>query len=166
MSDLGHGWSCYFLTTFHVKFRYFVFFSYAVLITVLFGNNWREPILVKFRPIINQILEVSEVNQKIDIKMWFLHEWFDERLVWNPLEYGNITVLHIPADKVRTFSTFRVRSIKGLITEVASIVTKHKVTKTYWMFSYGCPMSPFITMPTVTLSSLKWFAPRSTTMAP
>ena len=161
MSDLGHGWSCYFLTTFHVKFRYFVFFSYAALITVLFGNNWREPILVKFRPIINQILEVSEVNQKIDIKMWFLHEWFDERLVWNPLEYGNITVLHIPADKVRTFSTFRVRSIKGLVTEVASIVAK-----TDWMFSYGCPMSPFITMPMVTLSSLKWFAPRSTTMAP
>ena len=43
--------------------------------------------------------------------MWFLHEWFDERLVWNPLEYGNITVLHIPADKVRTFSIFRVRPI-------------------------------------------------------
>ena len=101
------------------------FFSYAVLITVLFGNNWREPILVKFRPIINQILEVSEVNQKIDIKMWFLHEWFDERLVWNPLEYGNITVLHIPADKVRTFSTFRVRSIKALVTRVVSIVLQN-----------------------------------------
>ena len=103
MFDLGDGWSCYSLFNF--------WFNYAVLITVLFGNNWREPILVKFRPIINQILEVSEVNQKIDIKMWFLHEWFDERLVWNPLEYGNITVLHIPADKVRTFSIFRVRPI-------------------------------------------------------
>ena len=103
MFDLGDGWSCYSLFNF--------WFNYAVLITVLFGNNWREPILVKFRPIINQILEVSEVNQKIDIKMWFLHEWFDERLVWNPLEYGNITVLHIPADKVRRFSIFRVRPI-------------------------------------------------------
>lgn len=66
----------------------------------MLGSNWKEPVLVKFRPIINQILEVSEVNQKIDIKMWFLHEWFDERLVWDPREYGNITVLHIPADKL------------------------------------------------------------------
>ena len=71
-----------------------------VVISSLFGGNWSQAVNVKFRPIINQILEVSEVNQKIDIKMWFLHEWTDERLIWNPADYGNITILHIPADKV------------------------------------------------------------------
>ena len=49
---------------------------------------------VKFRPIINQILDVSEVNQKIDIKLWFLHEWIDERLVWDPNEFGGIKELN------------------------------------------------------------------------
>ena len=74
-----------------------------VVISSLFGGNWSQAVNVKFRPIINQILEVSEVNQKIDIKMWFLHEWTDERLIWNPADYGNITILHIPADKVSSF---------------------------------------------------------------
>ena len=70
----------------------------------MFGGDWTQPVNVKFRPIINQILEVSEVNQKIEIKMWFLHEWNDQRLIWDPKEYGNISVLHIPADKVRARS--------------------------------------------------------------
>lgn len=43
---------------------------------------------------------MSEVNQKIDIKLWFLHEWIDKRLVWDPNEYGGIKFLHIPADKL------------------------------------------------------------------
>ena len=38
----------------------------------------------------NQILTVNEVKQKIDIKFWFLHEWFDPRLVWNPEMYEGI----------------------------------------------------------------------------
>ena len=38
----------------------------------------------------NQILAVNEVKQKIDIKFWFLHEWTDERLVWDPDQYGGI----------------------------------------------------------------------------
>lgn len=38
----------------------------------------------------NQILTVNEVKQKIDIKFWFLHEWFDPRLVWNPVMYEGI----------------------------------------------------------------------------
>ena len=40
------------------------------------------------------------MNQKIDIKLWFLHEWEDKRLVWDPAEYGKIQFLHIPADKL------------------------------------------------------------------
>ena len=35
----------------------------------------------------NQILTVNEVKQKIDIKFWFLHEWFDPRLIWEPGMY-------------------------------------------------------------------------------
>jgi len=45
-------------------------------------------------------LAVSEVNQKIDIKLWYLHEWQDDRLSWNPAEYGNIKYLHIPSDNL------------------------------------------------------------------
>ena len=112
----------------------------------MFGGNWKDPILVKFRPIINQILEVSEVNQKIDIKMWFLHEWFDERLIWDPREYGNITVLHIPADKVSFFRIYDTTELRQC------------------PFSCGFPTSPFIIMLTVILSFLKWFESKSTIM--
>ena len=61
--------------------------------------DWERSVLVKFRPIINQILAVSEVNQKIDIKLWFLHEWSDQRLIWNPEDFAGIKFLHIPADQ-------------------------------------------------------------------
>ena len=45
-------------------------------------------------------MAVSEVNQKIDIKLWYLHEWQDDRLAWDPAEYGNIKYLHIPSDNL------------------------------------------------------------------
>ena len=61
-------------------------------------KNHTEPVLVKFRPILNEIINVNEVAQKIDIKFWFHHEWVDERLSWDPKDYGNVATLHVPQD--------------------------------------------------------------------
>ena len=61
-------------------------------------KNHTEPVLVKFRPILNEIINVNEVAQKIDIKFWFHHEWIDERLSWDPKDYGNVATLHVPQD--------------------------------------------------------------------
>ncbi|CBY12093.1 unnamed protein product [Oikopleura dioica] len=61
-------------------------------------KNHTEPVLVKFRPILNEIINVNEVAQKLDIKFWFHHEWIDERLSWDPKDYGNVATLHVPQD--------------------------------------------------------------------
>jgi len=61
-------------------------------------KNHTEHVLVKFRPILNEIINVNEVAQKLDIKFWFHHEWIDERLSWDPKDYGNVATLHVPQD--------------------------------------------------------------------
>ena len=61
-------------------------------------KNHTKPVVVKFRPILNEIINVNEVAQKIDIKFWFHHEWIDERLSWDPKDYGNVATLHVPQD--------------------------------------------------------------------
>lgn len=67
---------------------------FKVLIKIL---RLTELILITFKSL---CLAVSEVNQKVDIKLWYLHEWQDDRLSWDPAEYGNIKYLHIPSDNL------------------------------------------------------------------
>ena len=55
---------------------------------------------VKFKIAIDQLIEVNEVKQRIILKTWFIHEWHDSRLKWNPKDYEGIQKVHIDADKL------------------------------------------------------------------
>ena len=45
---------------------------------------------VKFKIAIDQLIEVNEVKQRIILKTWFIHEWHDSRLKWNPKDCEGI----------------------------------------------------------------------------
>ena len=50
----------------------------------------------------SQLLNVHEKSQIMTTMVWMHQEWFDYKLSWNPADYGNVTVLHIPSDMIWT----------------------------------------------------------------
>jgi len=59
-------------------------------------------VITAFEPEHKQKIQVgeklfqSEVDQKIETKMWLLHVWNDPRLTWNPEEYEGLEYVHLP----------------------------------------------------------------------
>lgn len=49
---------------------------------------------------IHQILNLMERDQIIILNTWINQNWKDARLVWNPSDYGNLTSIIIPSDKL------------------------------------------------------------------
>ncbi|XP_071493943.1 neuronal acetylcholine receptor subunit alpha-10-like [Diadema antillarum] len=81
------------------------------LVEDLFINNKYSRIV---RPVLNesytvnvtleldlgQINLVNEKFQTLSTMVWLTQRWRDEYLMWDPLEYNNLTVLRIPASKI------------------------------------------------------------------
>lgn len=42
----------------------------------------------------------DEKNQVLTTNVWFDHEWQDELLIWDPDNFGGISKLRIPCDKI------------------------------------------------------------------
>ncbi|CAD5206774.1 unnamed protein product [Bursaphelenchus okinawaensis] len=52
--------------------------------------------VVHVRLSLSQIIEMDEINQVMMCAVWLRQTWNDRRLSWNPKEYGNIDLLHVP----------------------------------------------------------------------
>ena len=57
---------------------------------------------VKFSLQLNQIVNVIEKDQIVLLSVFMDHEWIDDRLKWDPLEFNNTTLLRISADQIWT----------------------------------------------------------------
>ena len=57
---------------------------------------------VKFSLTLNQIVNVIEKDQIVLINVFMDHEWIDNRILWNPNEFNNITLLRISSDQLWT----------------------------------------------------------------
>lgn len=57
-----------------------------------------DSVEIKFALNLNQIITLIEQEQIIVINVFLDHEWFDQRLRWNPVEYKNITLLRINSE--------------------------------------------------------------------
>lgn len=57
---------------------------------------------VKFSLNLNQIINLIEKDQIIVLNVFIDHEWIDNRLKWDPAEYGNISILRISSDQIWT----------------------------------------------------------------
>ncbi|PAA64225.1 hypothetical protein BOX15_Mlig000862g1 [Macrostomum lignano] len=47
-----------------------------------------------------QLIDVDEKNQIITTNVWVEQEWKDANLVWDPKDYGGVSRLYIPSDKL------------------------------------------------------------------
>ncbi|XP_052101770.1 acetylcholine receptor subunit alpha-like 1 isoform X1 [Mytilus californianus] len=70
--------------------------SYSKLIRPVDSNLQRLTVKVGLR--LSQLLDMDEKNQIMTTSVWLRQEWFDQRLKWNPSEYGGIKMTHIPSD--------------------------------------------------------------------
>ncbi|KAL5004966.1 hypothetical protein ScPMuIL_018422 [Solemya velum] len=59
-----------------------------------------EALVVKLGMRLSQLLEVDEKNQIMTSNVWLRHEWTDQRLRWDPAEYDNINMTHVPSEKL------------------------------------------------------------------
>lgn len=62
--------------------------------------NESDPVVVNFGITLQQIIDVDEKNQIISTNVWLDVAWMDQNLHWDPTDYGNITTLRIPPDKI------------------------------------------------------------------
>ncbi|XP_033102308.1 neuronal acetylcholine receptor subunit alpha-3-like [Anneissia japonica] len=60
------------------------------------AENFTQPIIVKIGISVSQIIDVDERNQVMTTSLWVKQTWQDYRLKWDPLTYGNLTVIHVP----------------------------------------------------------------------
>ncbi|CAF0836391.1 unnamed protein product [Adineta ricciae] len=49
---------------------------------------------------LTQLLDVDEKNQIMTSNVWLKQEWYDDKLRWDPREYGGVDVLYIPSQQI------------------------------------------------------------------
>ncbi|VDO74962.1 unnamed protein product [Heligmosomoides polygyrus] len=63
-------------------------------------NISSPPVTVDFGVAMILLINVDEKNQILQTNVWLTMKWNDFQLRWNPVDYGNITNLHVPSDRV------------------------------------------------------------------
>ncbi|CAO4385732.1 unnamed protein product [Caenorhabditis nigoni] len=63
-------------------------------------NVSSPPVVVDFGVAMILLINVDEKNQILQTNVWLTMKWNDFQLAWNPAEYGNISNLHVPSDRV------------------------------------------------------------------
>ncbi|CRK89444.1 CLUMA_CG003190, isoform A [Clunio marinus] len=49
---------------------------------------------------LSQLIDVNLKNQIMTTNLWVEQSWYDYKLRWNPAEYGNVQMLHVPSDHI------------------------------------------------------------------
>lgn len=62
--------------------------------------------------ILHTLYELDFINNILEARYFLMNEWYDERLVWDPLEHNNITSLYMQKDKVWMPSLVMCNSMK------------------------------------------------------
>ncbi|KAL3832636.1 hypothetical protein ACJMK2_024264 [Sinanodonta woodiana] len=60
------------------------------------SKNHTQTLNVTFGVALAQIIDVDERNQIITTNCWLNQGWLDNKLVWDPAKYGNISVIRLP----------------------------------------------------------------------
>uniref|UniRef100_A0AC34RKQ2 Neurotransmitter-gated ion-channel ligand-binding domain-containing protein n=1 Tax=Panagrolaimus sp. JU765 TaxID=591449 RepID=A0AC34RKQ2_9BILA len=61
-------------------------------------ENSSEPLIVKVRLFLQQIIDVDEKNQMVQVNAWIRYIWEDYKLKWNPDDYGGIRDVRFPGN--------------------------------------------------------------------
>ncbi|GMR54916.1 hypothetical protein PMAYCL1PPCAC_25111, partial [Pristionchus mayeri] len=61
---------------------------------------YSKPVIVEFGVAMILLINVDERNQILQTNVWLTMKWNDYQLRWKPEEYGNVTHIHVPSDRV------------------------------------------------------------------
>uniref|UniRef100_H2ZA04 Uncharacterized protein n=1 Tax=Ciona savignyi TaxID=51511 RepID=H2ZA04_CIOSA len=64
------------------------------------SDSYNKSVKVVFKLFFNQLLDVNEVNQKMETKFWVYHKWIDPRLTWNPDNYEGLEYMYLPITNI------------------------------------------------------------------
>ena len=69
-----------------------------------YNRNLRpaDTVEIKFSLYLNQIITLIEQEQIIVLNVFLDHEWIDNRLMWDPEEFSNISLLRISSSLLWT----------------------------------------------------------------
>ncbi|GMT16552.1 hypothetical protein PFISCL1PPCAC_7849, partial [Pristionchus fissidentatus] len=59
-------------------------------------SNHSDPVHVRMRIILQQIVDVDEKNQVLTLVVWQQTKWHDYKMRWDPSEYGGIKIIQLP----------------------------------------------------------------------
>ncbi|GMT30652.1 hypothetical protein PFISCL1PPCAC_21949, partial [Pristionchus fissidentatus] len=76
-----------------------LFREYNYLIRPVRSVN-SKPVVVEFGVAMILLINVDERNQILQTNVWLTMKWNDFQLRWNPEDYGNVTHIHVPSDRV------------------------------------------------------------------
>ncbi|CAN7982904.1 unnamed protein product, partial [Ixodes hexagonus] len=62
--------------------------------------NDTDPLTVKIKLKLSQLIEVNLKNQIMTTNLWVEQYWHDYKLTWDPSEYGGVDMLHVPSDHI------------------------------------------------------------------
>ncbi|PVD19805.1 hypothetical protein C0Q70_20296 [Pomacea canaliculata] len=63
-------------------------------------RNASTPVVIRMGLTLTQIFDMDEKDQVLVTNVWLDQEWVDEFLVWDPMDFNNITMLRIPCHKI------------------------------------------------------------------
>ncbi|KAF6376034.1 cholinergic receptor nicotinic beta 3 subunit [Rhinolophus ferrumequinum] len=75
-----------------------LFQSYQKWVRPVLNSN--DTIKVYFGLKISQLVDVDEKNQLMTTNVWLKQEWTDDKLRWNPDEYGGIHSIKVPSESL------------------------------------------------------------------
>ncbi|CAG9764360.1 unnamed protein product [Ceutorhynchus assimilis] len=62
--------------------------------------NVSDALSVKIKLKLSQLIDVNLKNQIMTTNVWVEQSWYDYKLKWNPTDYGNVDMLHVPSDNI------------------------------------------------------------------
>ncbi|XP_013406818.1 acetylcholine receptor subunit beta-like 1 isoform X6 [Lingula anatina] len=65
-------------------------------------QNLSDKLMINFGLTMIQLINVDEKNQIMKTNVWLQTVWYDYQLVWDPADYGGISSIRVPMDKVWT----------------------------------------------------------------
>ena len=73
--------------------RKHLFQNYSVLIRPKINQS--ESLIVNFDIVLKQVIDVNVKTQKMTLFLWQRQTWFDEFLLWEPQNFGNLTQIFV-----------------------------------------------------------------------
>ncbi|PAV91319.1 hypothetical protein WR25_21905 [Diploscapter pachys] len=62
--------------------------------------NPHDPVVIKLKLRLSQIIDVHEIDQIMTSSVWLKQVWMDNKLSWNPKNYGGVKVLYVPSEMI------------------------------------------------------------------